>query len=241
MTKNILKTALLVLGAGSVMTGCDFEQPEAPCFVQDSTAWVAKYDPVDEPRDANGAACTIVAPRVELLGAFKFVDPDRLDAPRLALRPQGLASLGARDTTTDQAEQTAIGDLDAEPNAEDFCTARNFEVARVVAGPGANPVTQPATNITYVFENVRVYAAPSAPGTQLTGELTYTRDGCTSKYVISAMWPAVSCVANPESPADNCGAGSGLNPDFAATCLTGVTNCGRGGCCVPEKAIPSFR
>jgi hypothetical protein len=238
MTKNILKTALLVLGAGSVMTGCDFEQPEAPCFVQDSTAWVAKYDRVDEPRDANGAACTTVAPRVELLGAFKFVDPDRLDEPKLALRPQGLASLGARDTTTDQAEQTAIGDLDAEPGADNFCQAENFEVARVVANATA---TAPATNITYVFNNIRVYAAPSAPGTQLTGELTYTRDGCTSNYVISAIWPAIPCVAGSTDPAESCGAGSGLNPDFAATCLDGVANCGGTGCCVAEKAIPSFR
>ena len=32
MTKNIFKTALAVISVGSLMSGCDFEQPEAGCF-----------------------------------------------------------------------------------------------------------------------------------------------------------------------------------------------------------------
>ena len=236
MTKNILKTALVVLSAGSVMTGCDFEQPEAPCFVQDATNWIVKYDRIDEPRDTNGAACTVVAPKAELLGVYKFTDPDNRANSKIALRPQGLASRGLADTTNDQAEQTAMGSFASEKDAEEFCSGTNFERA-FVQTTGAT-----ATNISYQFENVRVYSAPSAPGTQLKGELTYTRDGCTSKYVVSAMWPAVGCIIGSTDAADNCGAGSGLNPDFAATCLDGIV-CVTGGtaCCVPEKAIPSFR
>lgn len=237
MTKNILKTTLVVLSAGSMLTGCDLEQPEAACFVQDATNWIAKYDRVDEPRlvvdgVVTDQACELVAPKAELLGVYKFVNPDAGNAATLALRPQGLASRGLADTTTDQSEQTAIGSFASEADANDFCGAPTFESARVVTATGG---------ISYQFSNVRVYAAPNAPGTQLTGELTYTRDGCRSSYIISALWPAVGCIAGSTAADESCGEGSGLNPDFAATCLDGIV-CVTGGtaCCVPAKAIPSF-
>lgn len=246
MTKNILNAALVLLGAGSLLTGCDFEQPEAPCFVQDSTAWYAKYDPVDEPKDANGNACAIVAPLGERIGVYKFVDPDDLSKSILTIRPNGLASLGARDSG-DSQRQTAVGAFATEPDAQDFCAAPDFSAAAVNAAATAS---SPANNITYQFSNVRVYSAPSAPGTQLTGELKWTRNGCTSTYVVRAMWPAEPCIvgANKETdPADACGKGSGLNPDFDAECMALPTpNCGSPdpatytGCCVAKKAIPSF-
>lgn len=245
MTKNILNAALVLTAAGSLLTGCDFEQPEAPCFVQDATNWYAKYDPVDEPRDATGAACAIVAPLGERIGVYKFVDPDKLDQPLITIRPNGTAALGGRDPG-DPARQTAIGNLAAEPDATDFCAATNFSVATVNAAATA---TAAATTVSYEFSNVRVYSAPSAPGTQLTGELKWTKDGCTSTYVIRALWPAEGCIVGADKasdPADACGNGSGLNPDFDAECMAlPAPNCGslnpeHNGCCVPSKAIPSF-
>ncbi len=246
MTKNILNAALVLLGAGSLMTGCNFEQPEAPCFVQDSTAWYAKYDPVDEPRDTNGAACALVAPLGERIGVYKFTDPDDLSKSLLTIRPNGTASLGARDSGNPQ-QQTAVGSLAVEPDANDFCAATGFSTASVNAAATASA---PAVTVSYEFSNVRVYSAAQAPGTQLTGELKYTRNGCTSTYVVRAMWPAEPCIvgANKETdPADACGNGSGLNPDFDAECMALPTpNCGSldpatyTGCCVPKKAIPSF-
>lgn len=236
MTKNILKTALLVLGAGSLVTGCDLEQPEAPCFVQDHPSWAVKYDPVDAPKDANNAACTVVAPTAELLGVFKFVNPDT-GATLLTLRPAGLVSRSLRDNTNPPSAQTATSSLATEPDAEDFCLAPEFSTAMVDAAAVPATATAPAvaaTKVTYEFSNVRVYSAPSAPGTQLTGELKYTRDGCTSTYIARALWPAVGCDPESELPEENCGEGSGLNPDFAAACDE-VSHF-----CVPAKAIPSF-
>ncbi|WP_164007382.1 hypothetical protein [Pyxidicoccus trucidator] len=243
MTKNILKTALVVLGAGSLMTGCDFEQPEAPCFVQDATNWYAKYDVVQEPRLADGTACTFSPGIGERLGVYKFVDPDNRAEPLITIRPTGLTALAGRDSG-DPARQTALGRLSAEPDAEEFCSGTGFSVATVDAAATA---TAAATSVTYEFSNVRVYSAPSAPGTQLTGELKYTRDGCTSTYVIRALWPAEGCIMGADrgsDPANACGNGSGLNPDFDATCVA-IANCGslnpdHDGCCVPAKPIPSF-
>lgn len=247
MTKNILKTALAVFGAGSLMTGCDFEQPEAGCFVQDAGNWYAKYDLVSEPKLADGVTtCTAVPPIGERLGVYKFVDPDNLDKPTLTIRPAGLAGLGARDQG-DPSRQTATGQYSRERDANDFCAANNFSAATVEAAATA---TAAATTITYEFSNVRVYSAPKAPGTQLTGELKYTRDGCTSTYVVRAMWPAAICIPGSTEAAASCGAGSGLNPDFVAECATpAAPNCGAlaeqvaegyTGCCIPSKAIPSF-
>jgi len=46
MTKRIA-TAVAVLGAASIISGCAIEQPSAGCFVQDSSfaLWQAKYIP----------------------------------------------------------------------------------------------------------------------------------------------------------------------------------------------------
>lgn len=225
MTKNILNTALVLVSAGSVLSGCNFEQPEVPCFVQDSTSWAMKYDPVDDP------ACAGRAPAAELVGVYKFFNPDNPSQTILTLRPAGLASLGARDTTNPPSTQTATGSLALEPDAEDFCRASNFTEAKAnAAAAGANP----AVDVSYVFDFVEVYSAPDTPGTQLRGALTYTRNGCTSKYEMRGLWPAIGCDPESDVPAENCGAGSGLNPDFAAVCDPVAHFC------VPAKAIPSF-
>jgi len=246
MTKNILKTALVVLGAGSLVTGCNFEQPEAPCFVQDAGNWYAKYDPIDTPRRLDGTTCTAVLPLGERLGVYKFVDPDNQGASLLTIRPAGLAGLGARDPGP-PSRQTATGSFATKPDANDFCSATDFSIATVDAAATTTPAAA-ATTVTYEFSEVRVYSAPSAPGTQLTGTLKYTKDDCISTYTVRAMWPAEPCIKGTTAPATNCGAGSGLNPDFAATCAD-VANCGAtpdqvaagyNGCCIPAKAIPSF-
>ncbi len=242
MTKNIVKTALVLVGTGSLLTGCNFDQPEAGCFVQESPHWAVKYELVEAAKDANGAPCEAVAPTAEMVGVYKYVNPET-GASRLALRPQGLASRGTADNSTDQSEQTALGDLATERDGDDFCAASNFPAARVNIA-----VENGTDSIVYEYSNVRVYSAPSAPGTQLTGELRYTKRvgavECTSTYVMSAIWPAVGCDPESDSPADNCGEGSGLNPDFAATCIT-TADCaiygGETNCCVPSKPIPSFK
>jgi hypothetical protein len=246
MTKNILNAAVTVLAASSLLAGCDFEQPEAGCFVQDHISWAVKYDPVDDPKDQNNAACTVRAPTAELLGVFKFVDPDDSSVSLLTLRPAGLASRALRDTTNPSSAQTASGNFATERDAEDFCAAPTFSVATVDAAfvPAVPPDPEdpedegtpaiPATEVTYEFSNVRVYSAPSSPGTQLAGSLKYTRDGCTSTYEIRALWPAVGCDPDSDLPEENCGEGSGLNPDFAATC-DAVAHI-----CVPAKGIPSL-
>lgn len=229
MTKNIVSVAAAFLGAGLLMTGCNFDQPSAGCIVQDGTNWFAKYDLKEGQNITSDCQAKVISG--EVIGVFKFTDPEKADSSVLTLRPQGLYSRALRDPG-DPSLQTATGKLTDTTDAQDFCSATDFPAAMVNASATS---TAAATSITYQFANVKMYSAPDAPGTQLTGDLTYTRDGCTAEYTVRALWPATGCDPESTKPADLCGEGSGINPDFAVECDADL------GVCVPSKPIPSFK
>ncbi|WP_147468225.1 MULTISPECIES: hypothetical protein [Corallococcus] len=238
MRKSILSTVVM-LGLAGGLSACDVEQPDPGCIVQDSTAgnWWAKFDAVDAPQ----GTCEGFEPLVgDELGVWKFADPVA-NTSILVIRPLGLAALGQFDTDstpTGFAKLQATGNLSIDKDAEQFCTADGFTAAGVLANQGK--FSAEPQDINYQFGKVRVYSNPGAPGTQMTGELTYTNNGCTAKYVMRAIWPAVGCdpSLDPNDPANapsTCGAGSGMNPDFAVTCDPETE------ACTPTKAIPSFK
>ncbi|WP_375756868.1 hypothetical protein [Corallococcus exercitus] len=246
MRKSILSTVVM-LGAAGSLTACDFEQPNPGCIVQDASFanWYAKYDAVGVP---TGADCSRFEPLTgEQLGVWKFADP-KLNTAKLVIRPLTLAGLGQFDATNTFDGLQATGNLSTTTDAEDFCSATDFNSAGVNATTGkANEGEEDEidysvnpTQKTYQFANVRVYSSPGAPGTQMTGELTYTSNGCTAQYVMRAVWPVTGCDpdADPtleENFVDTCGLGSGINPDFAVTCDPEL------GFCVPTNPIPSFK
>ncbi|MBZ4332563.1 hypothetical protein NR800_34820 [Corallococcus interemptor] len=238
MRKSILSTVVM-LGLAGGLAACDSEQPDPGCIVQDASfaTWWAKFDAVDAPQ----GTCEDFEPLVgDELGVWKFADPVANTAI-LVLRPLSLAALGKFDTDSTAAgfdKLQATGSLTTGKDAEQFCTADGFSVAGVEATQG--DFASAPQSISYQFGKVRVYSSPSAPGTQMTGELTYTVNGCTAHYVMRAIWPATGCDPSldpnvEENFPSTCGAGSGLNPDFAVTCDPEV------GVCVPANAIPSFK
>ncbi|HYH94768.1 hypothetical protein [Hyalangium sp.] len=231
MTKNIVSVTVAVLSAGALLTGCNFDQPNAGCIVQDASFanWYAKYDL--KPDQNLSAECQAKVVKGEVWGVFKFTDPQKADSSVLTIRPAGLYTRATRDPG-DPYLQTAEGKLAEEPDASDFCAANEFSLATVNAGPSS---TEPATSISYQFSNVKVYAAPDAPGTQIGADLAYTRDGCTIQLGVRALWPALACDPDSSNPAENCGAGSGMNPEFDVTCDPDLNRC------VPTKAIPSLK
>lgn len=226
MTMKRVSTVVAVLGAGLLVTACDIEQPSAGCVVQDSQSWIARYDVV-----GGDETCARPPPAGERIGVFKYRDPNKEDSNVLALRPEGLASRGDRDDVSSQSQQTAVGHLGSEPDANDFCKAETLSEASVSA---ESTDKEDATQISYKFSNVEVYSAPRAPGTQLRADLTYVRDGCTKQIKVHAMWPAVGCTPGSSEPALNCGEGSHINPDMAVTCHPTLKYC------VPAKDVPSF-
>jgi hypothetical protein len=249
MTNKIFSAAAVLIGAGSLLAGCSFEQPSAGCISQDATNWQAVYtlEPgsvaVETGSTKTLAECTAIAEGLkgELMGVFKYVNPnDRSDA-KLALRPNGLASRAARDPG-DPYSHNAVGKYSTTPDANEFCAATEFNSA-VVNDPGrdAIPTTTPPTpaiaptRISYKFNDIAVYANPGVPGTQLKGSLDYNRDGCMAKYKVAGVWPQVVCVPGSEKPKETCGEGSGANPDFALRCDETLK------VCVPSKDIPSLK
>lgn len=234
MIKNIVSVTAAVLSAGVLVTGCNFEQPTAGCIVQDASfaTWYAKYDLKEGQTLSEECQDLVVAG--EQWGVFKFTDPEKPNSSVLTIRPQGLYSRASRDPG-DPYLQTAVGKLAEEPDAANFCAATDFSLANVNAGPKTTDPTEDATTISYQFSNVKVYAAPDAPGTQIGGDLTYTRDGCSIQLGVRAIWPATPCDPESTNPRDNCGEGSGINPNFAVTCDEDL------GICVPAKEIPSIK
>jgi hypothetical protein len=268
MIKNIVSVAAAVLGAGVVLTGCNFDQPTAGCIVQDASFanWYAKYDLKSENLTEECEAFVLGG---ETWGVFKFTDPEKANSSILTIRPAGLysrAALDPCDTFTQNqlreglsgqelsalnaalaaecgppeqsnTAQTAVGSLAEEPDAQNFCATSDWKAGTVRPRPAGSvrPDVAPTTSISYQFDSVRVYAAPEAPGTQLSAELTYTRDNCTINYHVRALWPLTACDPESDSPADNCGEGSGINPEFDVVCDPELLRC------VPAKEIPSLK
>jgi hypothetical protein len=103
-----------------------------------------------------------------------------------------------------------LGNFDsAEPASDGFCSAPTLNVARL-RHPDQPLQTMmcmttpamPAVDIEYKFSDVRVYTTAAALGTQLSAKLTYTKDGCTAKYNVRAVYPAVPCGAPASPPGD---------------------------------------
>jgi hypothetical protein len=163
-----------------------------------------------------------------------------------------LESMSAQEALTVQQAATGMSaNLADQPDTKGLCKASGFESAKISASEvrhfQTDAVLVPAENINYKFGDMFVYSAPSAPGTQMEGTLTYTDDNCTAEYRVLALWPQIACdpdaFAHPtaENAADRCAEGSGLNPDFDAVCVADIAG-GDGGCVPnPAKGVPSFK
>ena len=95
---------------------------------------------------------------------------------------------------------------------------------------------QPPVSVKQEWKNLEVYVTSAAPGTQFSGDLTYTQDSCTMEYHVVGLWPVVGCDALTEAEDDYVGmpddtkccpnadpavgriTGSGINPDFPVKC-----------------------
>src|SRR5262249_44591958 len=113
------------------------------------------------------------------------------------------------------------------PDANGICTVPTLSQAEIMAPMMG---TAPATDIKYVWSNVRVLVTPSYDGVEMAADLTFTQDGCTAQYKSLGLFPGASCAA-PDSMGNVTGTdptlcnaepdpdaghfiGSGINPDF---------------------------
>jgi hypothetical protein len=282
MSKRIT-TAVAILGLAGAISGCNLQQPSAGCQVQDATddAWQAAYF-LKNPADATKECGKL---KGEALGVFKYIDPcpdknascptqgQAKQTTRLAIRPEGAASLVSftnkdgkevlrvANVEAAQAATSLSATLDDEPNEQGLCGASGFVPAKVDARPittveGAKE-DRAAESVSYAYEDVKVYSAPSAPGTQLSATVRFSTgtSGESCEYQMLALWPRKPCDVNafknptPENAASRCAENSGLNPDFDAVCIEGIGPDPEdeeylipGGCVPnPAKGVPSFK
>ena len=141
---------------------------------------------------------------------------------------------GVIDTSAGAAPH-ALGPFDAAvPDADGFCAVPELSVMSqtleaLPAVPDDEFEGQDATVLTETWTDVRFYVTPAALGTQMSGRLAFTQDGCSATYDVVALYPAISCdagdgtmdaklcdaVADPEAGYPT---GSGISPDFLVTC-----------------------
>lgn len=162
---------------------------------------------------------------------------------------------------------TALSETLADEPVDGLCATTGFKPATVKSDAvvvvhenddGETETIVPEERVSYNFSNVQVYSDPSAPGTQLKATLTYTtKEGdaseCVAEYEVNAMWPQTGCDPESKDVSETCGAGSGINPDFAVRCEPKLANTiikdfddddnpiFWKGACVLAKTVPSFK
>jgi hypothetical protein len=75
-----------------------------------------------------------------------------------------------------------------------------------VMGTGTCIVTIPLVekSTTYKWSNLKFYVTAGALGTQFTGDVDITIDGCTASYTAVGMWPALHCEDYEAPVAETC-------------------------------------
>lgn len=88
----------------------------------------------------------------------------------------------------------------------------------------------PKTSVKYEWSNLKFYTTAAAPGTQFSGDVKITQDGCTIEYAAVGVWPGIPCAADLDcnacaNPDAGTTIGSGLSPDFPIKCDTTLGLC----------------
>jgi hypothetical protein len=228
---------LLALGHGCV-------QPRIDCTTGHG-GFTAVYKLKPGSKSGSGDCDTL---KGEVIGLEKY-NPSQADnltrqdltKAHLAIRTNMLGVLDRVASSAGVIDPTqalnSIGDFaSTTPDENDVCSVPKLSPAHQTL-PKFSYAADPdkptemtavdASDVTYTWSNMRIYVTTALPGTQLVGDLTYTKNGCTASYDVLALWPSVSCdngkgmpdpsLCNPEADADaGRGTGSGINPDIFA-------------------------
>jgi hypothetical protein len=165
----------------------------------------------------------------------------------------------------------AIGDFPKEPTS-DFCAVpqmrapdAEIDVPALPAVPDDPTTTKvdesepmlEATHYVYKWSNVDFLVRPDAIGTQMRADLEFTRNTCTAKYKVKAVYPARNCesrstpgqgdkeLCSPVSQPDKgIFEGSGISPDFPVDCVEFDPESPGGAkrfFCMITKDVPAFK
>jgi hypothetical protein len=280
MKKFAWTLATSLIGAGTVLVATSCEQPAVLCTCGRGD-FAAQYTFV-----SGDAACGDL--KSELLGmnAYAF-EKDGPGSGTMTDWSKGAVAIGSERIgwLMDRASRSmvsdsnaahklyTVGDFPKEPT-NDFCAVPQMRMpdAEVDIPPlppvPDNPMTDgddsepavEATHYVYKWSNLDYLVRPDAIGTQLRGDLEYTKNGCTAKYKMKAVYPARDCekrdgsarlgVPDPDrcfpvsQPEKKIFEGSGISPDFPVECVefdpAGLST-GKRFFCMITKDVPAFK
>ena len=237
MKRILVLSTVLALAPGAA-AGCS--QPRIDCMVGHASgigAFAMKYTLKPGSKTGDGSCDTV---KGEIVGLEKYnpasaADPNKQDLTKatLAIRTTTLGQLAvdaaAAGVKVDEEKINSIGDfVSTVPDDKDVCTVPTLSPSE---GNFPSFGGNPATDVKYEWKNIRVHVTPAYEGTEMVGEVTYTRDGCSATYTVIGLWPATYCeevdadgkgTGKPDvtwcDPAPNPDLGraygSGINPDF---------------------------
>jgi hypothetical protein len=269
-------TSLLALGTALVVSSCD--QPPVLCTCGRGD-FAAVYTLVSGAPGCDNLKSEILgmnaySPEQGGINSGTMADWYRSSVAIGSERIGWLIDRGARSMVSDANmahKLYAVGDFPQEPSG-DFCAVpqmrppdAEIDMPAIPAVPD-NPMTTmvneaedavEATHYTYKWSNVNFVVRPDAIGTQMAGELDYTRNNCTAKYRVKAVYPARNCESrttpgqpDPElcfpvaQPEKGIFEGSGISPDFPVDCVE-FDPASPGGAkrffCMLNKEVPAFK
>jgi hypothetical protein len=202
-------TLLLVFALGASLIGCDQPGPKCSVARGDFAASYTLVEGTGACAELQGETLSVQSYSAPVSETNSRPDPNKTS---IAIQPGSINDLlaSARSETNPDDQPYAMGAFDsAEPHPDSFCVAPELSVARVrlealpeEAEMCTTLPAQSAVDIKYEWSNVKVYASASAYGTQLSADLVYTKDGCTAKYRVTAVYPVVSCGVPLDPPAE---------------------------------------
>jgi hypothetical protein len=199
-----------VLAAVAALVGCA-DQPEPKCSVARGN-FAATYTLISGEGECAELKGEILGVQAYNARTSKTDPTPDYDHTSIGIQPQSITDFiwgGATDEDS-KHKPFALGKFSSkEPDSQGFCAAPKLSVSRfssaeVPEQSDACTTTPalPAVDFKYEFSDVRVYSTVAALGTQLSATLNYTKDGCSAKYRVRAVYPAVSCAgAGPVPPA----------------------------------------
>lgn len=225
---------LPVLALSAALVSC--AQPKIDCTTGRG-GFAARYTYVEGSKQGEGACDT---KKGEILGLEKYNpskagDEKTQDLGRAILAIQAAAvgdlanTAEAAGVAVDRSKALSLGDFaSTTPDDADVCRVATLSAAEL-AVPAID--AQPATSVRYAWSNVRVLVTSAHPGNRMAADLEISEDGCSARYRVLGLWPAVGCekldangngTGKPDasrcdpdaSPDAGRATGSGINPDF---------------------------
>jgi hypothetical protein len=239
-------SVLAALGAAAGLLGFACEgEPPVRCTIADGELSAKFYlvSLVSADGSADGGCSPLPG---DVFGVTAYVpDPTNPGGglSKLAIQSQTLGLLRQNGESADPPVVDsnpahfayALGTFDTVlPGPDGVCTVSQLapaEIALEAVSVPSQGIDQPATDLKYVWSNIRVLVTAAEIGVQITGDLTVTQDGCTGVYHVAGLWPSVSCAAlddagnaladdagNPVLDESQCSPTNGVNPNAAVTC-----------------------